>query len=65
MRFDLHWLGFDDWGEVRTHFTNYISRASLLVDEETGESEILPDMVFSLYRRPQMILVDHDFCQRK
>ena len=38
---------------------------SFLFDEDTGESKILPDMAFVGYFRPQMILVDHDFCQRK
>ena len=36
-----------------------------MFDEDTGESEIIPDMGFFYYARPPMILVDHDFCQRK
>ena len=38
---------------------------SYIFDEDTGESQLLEDMTFLLYLRPQMILVDQDFCQEK
>ena len=41
----------------------FISRPSYLFDEDTGESKRIPNMMFIDYMRPQMILVDHDFCQ--
>ena len=38
---------------------------SFLFDEDTGDTKILEDMSLREYYRPQMILVDHDFCQLK
>ena len=38
---------------------------SYLFDEDTGDKQILQDTNLAYYKRPQMILVDHDFCQPK
>ena len=36
-----------------------------MFDEDTGETEIIPNMTFYWYHRPLMLLVDHDYCQEK
>ena len=36
-----------------------------IFDEDTGEKQLLDGMGYFGYYRPQMILVDHDFCQEK
>ena len=59
--------GYEDNLNKRNPFALDFSeiKLSYLFDEDTGESQIIPDMGFINYVRPLMILVDHDFCQGK
>ena len=36
-----------------------------IFDEDTGEIQFFDGMGYVNYDRPQMVLVDHDFCQQK